>query len=38
MTPGTLTPDDILLLVADGASGRFPLDPIRLMKGAFLAW
>lgn len=38
MTSGSLTADDILLLVADGASGRFPLDPIRLMKGAFLAW
>lgn len=33
-----LSADDILLLVADGAKGRFPLDPIRLMKGAFLAW
>jgi uncharacterized protein len=38
MTTGSLTADDILLLVAEGATGRFPLDPIRLMKGAFLAW
>lgn len=27
---------DILLLIADGADGKFPLDPIRLMKGCFL--
>jgi hypothetical protein len=30
--------DDLLLLIADGATGRFDLDPIRLMKGGFLAW
>ena len=33
-----LNADDILLIIADGSSGRFALDPIRLMKGAFLAW
>jgi hypothetical protein len=27
---------DIMLLIADGADGRFPLDPIRLMKGCFI--
>jgi hypothetical protein len=27
---------DILLLIADGADGQFPLDPIRLMKGCFI--
>lgn len=27
---------DILVLLADGAAGPYPLDPIRLMKGAFL--
>ena len=31
-----LAGDDVLLLLADGAQGRFPLDPVRLMKGAFL--
>lgn len=25
-----------MLLMADGADGKFPLDPIRLMKGCFL--
>jgi hypothetical protein len=30
--------EDILLLIAEGADGQFPLDPIRLMKGGFLAW
>jgi DNA-binding PadR family transcriptional regulator len=30
--------EDILLLIADGATGSFDLDPIRLMKGGFLAW
>jgi hypothetical protein len=34
----SLGSDDLLLLIADGASGRFDLDPIRLMKGGFLAW
>jgi hypothetical protein len=34
----SLGADDLLLLIADGASGRFDLDPIRLMKGGFLAW
>lgn len=36
---GTVRPlgrEDILLLLADGAQGRFALDPVRLMKGAFL--
>ena len=27
---------DIMLLIADGAHGQFPLDPIRLMKGCFI--
>lgn len=27
---------DIMLLIADGANGPFPLDPIRLMKGCFI--
>jgi hypothetical protein len=31
-----LDKEDVLLLIADGASGTFDLDPIRLMKGAFL--
>jgi len=31
------TAEDILLLIADGATGRFDLDPVRLMKGSFLA-
>jgi hypothetical protein len=35
---GSLAADDLLLLIADGASGRFDLDPIRLMKGGFIAW
>lgn len=30
--------DDLLLLIADGATGSFDLDPVRLMKGGFLAW
>jgi len=29
-------PEDLLLLLVDGAEGRFALDPVRLMKGAFL--
>lgn len=33
-----LQAEDILLGIANGASDRFALDPIRLMKGAFLAW
>ena len=33
-----LTPEDIVLLVADGTSGQtYSLDPVRVMKGAFLA-
>jgi hypothetical protein len=32
----SLTQEDALLLIADGATGSYPLDPIRLMKGAFL--
>jgi uncharacterized protein len=31
-----LSQDDVLLLIADGASGGYPLDPIRLMKGGFI--
>jgi uncharacterized protein len=32
-----MTGDDIVILLADGAAGRnYRLDPIRLMKGAFL--
>lgn len=27
---------DVVLLIADGADGSFPLDPIRLMKACFL--
>lgn len=27
---------DVVLLIADGAEGSYPLDPIRLMKGCFL--
>jgi hypothetical protein len=27
---------DIMLLIADGADGPYPLDPIRLMKGCFI--
>jgi hypothetical protein len=33
---GRLAQEDVLLLIADGASGTFDLDQIRLMKGAFL--
>ena len=36
MSTPPLTREDVLLLIADGATGAFPLDPIRLMKGAFL--
>jgi hypothetical protein len=32
----TVDRQDVLLLIADGADGRFPLDPIRLMKGCFI--
>lgn len=35
MSP-VLAPQDVLLLLAAGATGRYPLDPVRLMKGAFL--
>lgn len=31
-----LTRDDIVLLLAGGAEGPYPFDPVRLMKGAFL--
>jgi hypothetical protein len=31
-----LTGEDVLLLLVDGAEGKFPIDPVRLMKGAFL--
>jgi hypothetical protein len=30
------SPDDLLLLISDGATGDFDLDRIRLMKAAFL--
>jgi hypothetical protein len=33
---GRLAQEDVLLLIADGATGTFDLDQIRLMKGAFL--
>jgi hypothetical protein len=32
-----LTREDLLLLLAAGATGPYALDPVRLMKGAFLA-
>lgn len=32
----SLTREDLLLLLIDGADGRYPADPVRLMKGAFL--
>ena len=35
-TGSPLTREDVLVLLADGAQGPFPLDPVRLMKGAFL--
>jgi uncharacterized protein len=31
-----LSQDDVLLLIADGATGSYQLDPIRLMKGGFI--
>lgn len=31
-----IQPEDVVLLIAAGASGPFEFDPIRLMKGAFL--
>lgn len=31
-----LTQDEVLLMIADGGEETFPLDPIRVMKGAFL--
>jgi uncharacterized protein len=31
-----IRPEDVVLLIAAGASGPFEFDPIRLMKGAFL--
>lgn len=36
MTNSQLTVEDVLLLLAKGATGTYPLDPVRLMKGAFL--
>jgi hypothetical protein len=33
----TMTQDDILVLIASGADGSHGLDPVRLMKGAFVA-
>jgi hypothetical protein len=32
----SLTREDVLLLLVDGAEGKYPTDPVRLMKGAFL--
>lgn len=32
-----MTQEDIVLLIADGARGPYGLDPVRLMKGCFLA-
>jgi uncharacterized protein len=34
---GALTREDLLLLLTHGADGPYPVDPVRLMKGAFLA-
>jgi hypothetical protein len=31
-----VTREDLVLLIADGAEGPFPLDPVRLMKGCFI--
>lgn len=31
-----LTQEDVVLLIAAGADGDYPLDPIRVMKGCFL--
>jgi hypothetical protein len=31
-----LTQDDVLVLIADGATGPYELDPLRLMKAYFL--
>lgn len=33
---GTLTQEDVLLLLVAGGDGPYPIDPVRLMKGAFL--
>lgn len=33
----TMTREDVLLLIAAGADGPYGLDPVRMMKGAFLA-
>ena len=32
----SITRDDVLLLLIDGADGQYSVDPVRLMKGAFL--
>ena len=32
-----MTQEDVLLLIAAGADGPYGLDPVRIMKGAFLA-
>ncbi len=32
----TLTAEDVVVAIADGADGPYHLDPIRLMKGCFL--
>jgi hypothetical protein len=34
--PEEIRGEDVILLVASGATGAFEFDPIRLMKGAFL--
>lgn len=33
---GTLAQEDVLLLLVAGADGPYAIDPVRLMKGAFL--
>jgi uncharacterized protein len=32
----SLTREDVLLLLVDGGDGKYPMDPVRLMKGSFL--
>lgn len=34
--PDKIRGEDVILLIAGGATGQFEFDPIRLMKGAFL--
>ena len=33
-----MTQQDIMLAIADGTDGPHSLDPVRMMKGGFLAW